>query len=352
MYEVVRFERVFCPISYEDLPFIANGACTKRALPVPILLYPAKMQFLRGLRVNSPVLGLCWLLLIYLISSLPVEALPSQIHDVLPSEPYGFVAEKGLHRRAPPELESWDIYQKYKKRKEKSPEEKLPPGLSSSLPVAKRQTLDDNVSQLYTFNDRTVTVTKTILGQGGDGVVYKGTLDTKPVAVKMSSSKELAQAGVYMVDLKESPNVMEQLAIFRSESFEPGPDRKRQPMLFQVMPMMDGSLASWLETVNDDDFQRYHKSLARQSLQGLVNIHKKGIAHRDYKPDNIFVQNKDGEMLAYVGDLDRASDIVDTAMTGAGTQGYTSLGKHRGGPTSHPPCTNPSTPRIHARTVL
>ncbi|KAJ5171978.1 hypothetical protein N7492_004571 [Penicillium capsulatum] len=284
------------------------------------------MQFPRGIRVNSPVLGLYWWLLIYLITCLPVDALPAQLDYALPSEPYHFETERPLSRRDSADLKNWDIYQKYKNRGKKAPEESISAKfVSSTIQASRKAVPNDPTSQIYTYNGRSLKVKNVVLGEGGDGIVYRGTLDDMPVAVKLSPDLSLAQAGAYMDDLKDSPYVIDQLGLFRAENFQTAKDRSREPKIFQVTPLMDSSLVDWIVKAKDGDYQQYHKSIAQQMLQGLVDMHKKGLAHRDFKPDNVFIRKQDGKMQAFVADLDRATDLVDTFSTGAGTQGYTPL---------------------------
>lgn len=285
------------------------------------------------------MLGLSWLLLSSLISSLPGHALPSQANHVLLSAPVDFVEDgdwdllpRDLLRRAySSDLEGWDLYEKYQTRKKNAPSEPLPAGLTATAAKATRRDDPKNPRyQLYTFNDRTVNLTAAVLGKGGDGTVYTGIMDGKAVAVKVSPSRKIAQAGIFMVALRDSPYVLQQLELFRGEDREPGTNGKRAQRLFQVMPLLQKSLAAWLDNVSDDEWQQYHPTIAQQALQGLVDMHEKGIAHRDYKPDNIFLANKAGRMEAVVADLDRATELVDTLKTSLGTEGYTPLGKHRG----------------------
>lgn len=297
-------------------------------MPIPILLsHYAKMHFLRWDRVYTPVLGLCWLLLISLISSFPVDGPPGQLDHVPLSEFDGFGMERGLLRRDNPHLKNWDIYQKYKKRSKTSPSEKYPDIVGLASDATRQKDPKDPTSHIYTFNGRTVTVTNVHLGQGGDGVVYKGSFNQKDVAVKLSSNALLlAQAGHYMRVLNERPNVLVVIDEFKAE-FD---DHSKEKKFFQITPLMDGSLFDWVRKASYDDWERYHKTIAQHALQGLVDMHKIGISHRDYKPDNIFVQKKDGDIHAFVADLDRATRLVETFTTGTGTEGYVSLGKHQG----------------------
>lgn len=266
-----------------------------------------------------------WLFFVSLVSPFPVDAQLDQLDHVSPTESDDFARERGPLRRDNPDLKNWDIYQKYKKRAKTAPLEESPNYLKTTTPEAVRQTdPKDSTSHLFTYHGLTVTMIDVFLGQGGDGIVYKGSLDQKGVAVKVSSDVFLAQGSHFMMVLQQWPNVIDLVAEFQAE-FD---NKSKQKKFFQVTPLMDGNLNDWLRRTSDDDWQLHHKIIAQQALQGLVDMHKIGISHRDYKPDNILIQKKDGDIYAFVADLDRATRLVDTLTTGTGTEGYVSLGKH------------------------
>jgi serine/threonine-protein kinase len=60
----------------------------------------------------------------------------------------------------------------------------------------------------------------------------------------------------------------------------------------------------------------------RGILLGLKHAHDRGVVHRDIKPDNIFLANKDGELVVKILDFGiaklYAGDAVDPAATSAG----------------------------------
>ena len=62
--------------------------------------------------------------------------------------------------------------------------------------------------------------------------------------------------------------------------------------------------------------------IMRQVLAGLRHAHDKGVVHRDIKPDNIFLANKDGERIVKILDFGIAKLYAgsgdDPAMTRAG----------------------------------
>ncbi|KAJ6122185.1 kinase-like protein [Penicillium capsulatum] len=283
------------------------------------------MQF--PLRIcDLSFLGIYWLLFISLISAFPAATFPDQFDHALPSERGDLTTEHNIARRAAIELEEWKIYQKYRERAEDFPQPPFPTKLVQGTTKATRRTdPNDRRHELYTFGDQTVTVTDIMLGKGADGVVYKGTRREKSVAVKVSSDPHLLQAGAYMQSLKDSPNIMKQLELFRGESIGPNEKGVREENYFQVLPLIDGNLSGWLEQTSDDDWQEYHKTIAQQALQGLVDMHKKGIAHRDYKPGNIFFRMDGGKPEVFVADLDRATDQSTSSEVRTGTKGYTPL---------------------------
>jgi len=79
----------------------------------------------------------------------------------------------------------------------------------------------------------------------------------------------------------------------------------------------DGSLEDILAKRQQKLSEKDAKIIIYQILNGLLAIHTKDIAHRDLKPDNIFVHKK----LFKIGDFGFATD-KDKFTTQLGTQPY------------------------------
>ena len=80
-------------------------------------------------------------------------------------------------------------------------------------------------------------------------------------------------------------------------------------------------------------------AIASSILQGLQHAHDRGVVHRDIKPDNIFLANKDGQATVKILDFGiaklvggEADDSVSTTRTGmtVGTPAYLSPEQARG----------------------
>jgi serine/threonine protein kinase len=142
-----------------------------------------------------------------------------------------------------------------------------------------------------------------VLGRGGMGRVYLGehTAIGKPVAVKvlhktLGANREAATR-------------------FQREAIASG--RLDHPNIVSVMDfgaLDDGSLYLVMEALDGEHLgQRIARAkripwtdalvIARGVLLGLHHAHDRGVVHRDIKPDNIFLANKEGETVVKVLDF-------------------------------------------------
>ena len=164
-------------------------------------------------------------------------------------------------------------------------------------------------------------VVRAQLGAGGMGVVFAGE-DVelgRPVAIKVlrgdvdqpAFRDRLLREAQAMARL-EHPNVV--------RVYEVGTDRGR---LFVAMELVDGvTLTKWLQT------PRPWRELAAMFLQvgeGLVAVHRTGLVHRDFKPDNVLVDRAGRARVADFG-LARVEDNSMPPLTRTGhvmgTPGY------------------------------
>jgi serine/threonine-protein kinase len=161
-----------------------------------------------------------------------------------------------------------------------------------------------------------------VLGKGGMGRVYKGehTGIGRAVAIK-----------VLHPDLGRNK---EAAARFQREALASG--RLDHPNIVGVSDfgvMEDGSLYLVMEALEGEGLgarlERERRvpwpdaaDIMRQVLAGLRHAHDKGVVHRDIKPDNIFLANKDGERIVKILDFGIAKLYAgsgdDPAMTRAG----------------------------------
>jgi eukaryotic-like serine/threonine-protein kinase len=161
-----------------------------------------------------------------------------------------------------------------------------------------------------------------ILGKGGMGRVYKAehTSLGRAVAIKvlhtrLGGSKEAAQRfqrEAMASGRLDHPNIV---AVSDFGTLEDG-------SLFLVMEALEGEpLGNRLEREKRIPWQESMVNV-RGVLAGLRHAHDKGVVHRDIKPDNIFLANKDGETVVKILDFGiaklYAGNADDPAQTRAG----------------------------------
>lgn len=84
--------------------------------------------------------------------------------------------------------------------------------------------------------------------------------------------------------------------------------------IFLLMPFYFGVLADFKEYREfDEDFVI---DVSLQMLDGLKHLHDKNICHRDIKPDNVFVQLEDDQVMIRLGDLGFSREIDMTSGKG------------------------------------
>jgi serine/threonine protein kinase len=157
------------------------------------------------------------------------------------------------------------------------------------------------------------------LGEGGMGVVYLA-YDPKlerEVAIKLVNTRPFVNADKLRKRLLREAQMLAKLAHANVVSiFEVG---EHAGEVFLAMEYVDGqSLREWQEAPNrsTDELLRLYVEAGR----GLAAAHKQGIVHRDFKPDNVFV---DAEGRARVGDFGLAhvldDDVASEAEPGVGS---------------------------------
>jgi predicted Ser/Thr protein kinase len=154
------------------------------------------------------------------------------------------------------------------------------------------------------------------LGEGGMGVVYKGT-DTnlgRPVAIKMLSAQ-----------LAHDPEILER---FRAEARAQANLSHANLAVLYAFLVEDGTAFMVMEFVEGQTFEQMIRArgpipvetalpLFKQALQGVGAAHRVGIVHRDIKPSNIML-NTAG--VVKVMDFGIAKVVGTRGMTRTGMQ--------------------------------
>ncbi len=177
------------------------------------------------------------------------------------------------------------------------------------------------------------------LGEGGMGMVLAGhDADLgRPVAIKVVKTAA-ADNPAYRARLLREAQVMARLEhpnVVRV--YEVGSDRGR---LFVAMELVDGvTLTTWLKVTRRP--WREIVAMFEQVGNGLAAVHRAGLVHRDFKPDNVLVDRDGRARVADFGlarvDPDRATltpelaaSLTRTGMM-VGTPAYMAPEQHFGG---------------------
>lgn len=164
-----------------------------------------------------------------------------------------------------------------------------------------------------------------LLGHGSMGAVYRARdreLD-RPVALKVV-------AAARRVDLRHSERRLRQearaLARLRHDNVVTVYDlaTTENDELFLAMEYVKGTtLAQWQRERSVDEVLEAYL----QAGEGLAAAHRTGCVHRDFKPDNVFVEDGDGQLRVKVGDFGLAGiseEAVATEVEGGGDERLTS----------------------------
>lgn len=155
------------------------------------------------------------------------------------------------------------------------------------------------------------------IGKGGMGVVYRAFHDRLgQVAIKLLPDAGEDARGRLLREAAVAAS-LEHPQIIRVYGFG---EHKRRPYI--VMELLNGiSLKTMIKDVHAVALER-RLDVMKQVLQALVYAHEAGVAHRDIKPQNIFV-TRDGSVRVLDFGLARVDDSPTVASDGrVGTPGY------------------------------
>ena len=192
-----------------------------------------------------------------------------------------------------------------------------PPPLSHSVPI----TLDSLVGR--TLNNRYLVKRK--IGEGGFGAVFEGTqvATERPVALKILHPQSLSDPTVVARFHREA----EACSKLRST---------HTVIIYDFDQTEDGVLYLAMELVRGQNLQDIQRAsgmvpvgrclrILDQVAEALGEAHTKGIVHRDMKPENIMVEERDGEDFVKVLDFGIAK--IMSGEGGKGAPALTAIGQ-------------------------
>ena len=137
-------------------------------------------------------------------------------------------------------------------------------------------------------------VLQDLIGEGAMGLVYRASHVRlpRPFAIKVLFGDMASDARMRLRFAQEAsaacrlshPNVVTVVDFGKSE----------RGLLYLVMDYVDGETLSELITREAPLSERRVIELARQLCEGLGHAHGQGVVHRDFKPDNVVLEPRDG----------------------------------------------------------
>ncbi len=158
-----------------------------------------------------------------------------------------------------------------------------------------------------------------VIGRGGTAVVYRARdARGRVVALKLLHPELLVHEDVCARARREaaalrrvtSPHVVRIIAV--------GEDEKRGPWIATELSNAP-RLSDLLVRSPSGLPPRRVAMIVAQVLDGLAELHTVGVMHRDLKPDNVFVERRDGADHAFLFDLSGASLSGAAHLTPPGT---------------------------------
>lgn len=158
-----------------------------------------------------------------------------------------------------------------------------------------------------------------LLGRGGMGEVWQATrlADGRPVALKVLLEKAARKPDL-VARFEREARITERIqSPFVCELLDSG--RATTGELFLVFELLEGeSLADKLKREGELDSHEVF-GLIDDVLQGLISAHATGVVHRDLKPGNIFVHERDGAARAVILDFGISKLLPRGRDTGEGS---------------------------------
>ncbi|OQR89925.1 hypothetical protein ACHHYP_05941 [Achlya hypogyna] len=173
---------------------------------------------------------------------------------------------------------------------------------------------DADTKVLQTVRDEDVTVTSTVLGRGGQGVVYKGRWNKQEVAVKTvlnTDGLDALEKEIATMSRVNSPYIIKMITVLDKKTDEP-------KMVLEYMN--SGDLRSYLDKKRSrlpTDVEFSKLELAWAIANGVYDLHAQNILHRDLKASNVLLSTTNYIKIADFG-ISRDVD-TNTLTMGIGT---------------------------------
>lgn len=158
----------------------------------------------------------------------------------------------------------------------------------------------------------------TLIGEGGNGLVYKGKINTLDIALKIftgtiSSKRERFKAEyINIMCLNPKPSFLVQYINY--EEFQYNLSTDLVPII--VMKLYPKTLKTYRTELLPDISETISNKLYKFFIEALAFIHERGIFHRDIKPENILVDGDDNFVLSDFGIAKYDSDFPVQPKTG------------------------------------
>jgi|GEM_PF-2690683 len=218
--------------------------------------------------------------------------------------------------------------------------------------------LDDNpVQTIYRHDDETIPVRpprtvyidrekgiitinpKQWLGQGSSSTTKRAyALNSIPLAMSTSQKnpKEPLTPEQYRLKnekivrisalLKDVPHVLH----YRLGASYPGRDlREKTPLFSEAMAGDFATIEQETHLFSNDSLSFSEQlEIAIGLAKGLAEMHRRGVVHNDFKPNNLFLRRENGKWVPYIGDYDLSFEIANEVerndLRKAGSAGYAS----------------------------
>ena len=196
-------------------------------------------------------------------------------------------------------------------------------------------TLNSN-PQHQVINQKLVIFSNQKIGSGAFGIVFKGSYEDRPCAVKVLHEVAMEiQTDLPAGQGNETANTAftlecEFLKSFRHPNVVQHLSTEKHPKSggnILVTELMDCNLRSYLSGLGEKSLTSHCQvSLSRDIASGLAFIHSKGIIHRDLCGDNILLRTSQPVPLAKISDFGMSRLINPSQMSHT----LTALGHRRG----------------------